>query len=329
MNASFEDLKNMVMIYNPDEIEIITKAYEYAKQLHDGQFRQSGEPYISHPVNVAYILAEMHADKDTICAGLLHDTLEDTNISKEDIAHEFNIEIANLVYGVTKLGKMNFSSKEEQNLANTRKIITGITDDVRIIVIKLADRLHNMRTLEHKSEFKQKENSLETMDIFVPFAYYIGAYGIKSELDKLLSYTLDKDIIEEEDIIAITSISLTNRIFELVKMITNNKIKEALDIYEDLVALKEPSLKIMILITRQFNQLLQIKELMSAGFNEKEIVSNMKLNPYVIKNLMRQARGFDMALLLSYVKNAIELEEAIKKGNINEKLALELLMLTR
>lgn len=197
MNASFEDLKNMVMIYNPDEIEIITKAYEYAKQLHDGQFRQSGEPYISHPVNVAYILAEMHADKDTICAGLLHDTLEDTNISKEDIAHEFNIEIANLVYGVTKLGKMNFSSKEEQNLANTRKIITGITDDVRIIVIKLADRLHNMRTLEHKSEFKQKENSLETMDIFVPFAYYIGAYGIKSELEDLTLKYLKPDMYKE------------------------------------------------------------------------------------------------------------------------------------
>lgn len=197
MNASFEDLKNMVMAYNPTEIEIITKAYEYAKKLHDGQFRQSGEPYISHPVNVAYILAEMHADRDTICAGLLHDTLEDTDITKEDIAHEFNREIANLVDGVTKLAKMNFSSKEEQNLANTRKIIAGITDDVRIIIIKLADRLHNMRTLEHKSEFKQKENSLETMDIFVPFAYYIGAYGIKSELEDLSLKYLKPDMYKE------------------------------------------------------------------------------------------------------------------------------------
>ena len=115
----------------------------------------------------------------------------------------------------------------------------------------------------------------------------------------------------------------------MVKSITNNKIQDALDIYEDLVALKEPPLKIMILITRQFNQLLQIKELIAAGFNEKDITSNMKLNPYVVKNLMRQARGFDMAMLLSYVKNAIELEEAIKQGNINDKLALEMLMLTR
>lgn len=197
MNASFDDLKKMVMSYNPTEIEIITKAYEYAKQLHDGQFRQSGEPYISHPVNVAYILAEMHADKDTICAGLLHDTLEDTKITKEDIIHHFNTEIATLVDGVTKLAKMNFSSKEEQNLANTRKIITGITDDVRIIIIKLADRLHNMRTLEYKSEFKQKENSLETMDIFVPFAYYIGAYGIKSELEDLSFKYLRPDMYKE------------------------------------------------------------------------------------------------------------------------------------
>lgn len=152
---------------------------------------------------------------------------------------------------------------------------------------------------------------------------------LKSELDKLLSFTLDKDIIEEEDIIAVTSISLTNRIFELVKSITNNKIQDALDIYEDLVALKEPPIKIMILITRQFNQLLQIKELATAGFSEKDIISSMKLNPYVVKNLMRRARGFDMAMLLSYVKNAIELEEAIKQGNINDKLALEMLMLTR
>ena len=182
---TLEDLLEKVRAYNPEEEEIIKKAYHYAEDLHAGQVRQSGEPYISHPLNVAYILADMKADKDTICAGLLHDTLEDTKITKEDIAHDFNQNIANLVDGVTKLAKMNFSSKESQNLANTRKIITGITSDVRIIIIKLADRLHNMRTLEFKSEFKQKENAMETMDIFVPLAYYIGAYRIKSELEDL------------------------------------------------------------------------------------------------------------------------------------------------
>ena len=152
---------------------------------------------------------------------------------------------------------------------------------------------------------------------------------LKSELDKLLSFTLDKDIIEEEDIRAIASVSLTGKIFDLVKMITNNKIKEALDIYEDLIALKEPPAKIMFFITKQFNQLLQIKELLFDGFSEQDIISKMNLNQYVVKNLIRQARGFDMAMLLSYIKNAIELEEAAKQGNINHKLALEMLMLTR
>ena len=196
-NITLEKLLDEVRKYNPSEVDIIKKAYEYAKTLHEGQYRQSGEPYIIHPLNVAYILAEMHADRDTVCAGLLHDTIEDTKITKEDIAHDFNQEIANLVDGVTKLAKMNFSTKEEQNSANTRKIITGITNDVRIIIIKLADRLHNMRTIEYKSEFKRKENSLETMEIFVPLAYSIGAYRIKSELEDLSFKQLRTDKYKE------------------------------------------------------------------------------------------------------------------------------------
>ena len=191
---SLNDLIMKLKEYNPEEIEVVKKAYEYAYNLHNGQMRQSGESYITHPLNVAYILAEMYADRDTICAGLLHDTLEDTHITKEDIAHDFNQNIANLVDGVTKLSKMNFSSKQDQNYANTRKIITGITEDVRIIIIKLADRLHNMRTLQFKSEFKQKENALETMEIFVPLAYYIGAYRIKSELEDLSLRYLKPDM---------------------------------------------------------------------------------------------------------------------------------------
>ena len=196
-NITLEKLLEKIKTYNEEEVNIIKKAYEYADNLHYGQYRQSGEPYITHPLNVAYILADMHADRDTVCAGLLHDTLEDTDIKKEDIAHDFNQNIANLVDGVTKLSKMNFSSKQDQNYANTRKIITGITEDVRIIIIKLADRLHNMRTLEHKSEFKQKENSLETMEIFVPLAYYIGAYRIKSELEDLSLKYLKPDMYKK------------------------------------------------------------------------------------------------------------------------------------
>ena len=198
---TIDDLLNMIKQYNYEELAAVKKAYEYAKDLHQGQKRQSGEDYITHPLNVAYILAEMKADKDTICAALLHDALEDTKTTKEEIAENFNVTIANLVDGVTKISKMNFSSKEAQNYANTRKIITGITEDVRIIIIKLADRLHNMRTLDFKVEFKQKENSLETMEIFVPLAYYIGAYRIKSELEDLSLRYLKPDMykrIEEQ-----------------------------------------------------------------------------------------------------------------------------------
>lgn len=192
-----EDLIRMVKSYNETEVDWIKKAYDYANDLHFGQTRQSGEPYITHPLSVAYILAEMHADRDTLCAALLHDTLEDTKTSKEEISELFNKEIANLVNGVTKISKMNFSSKQEQNMANTRKIITSLTSDVRIIIIKLADRLHNMRTLQFKSEFKQKENALETMEIFVPLAYYLGAYQIKNELEDLSFRYLKPDIYEE------------------------------------------------------------------------------------------------------------------------------------
>jgi len=226
-NVSLNDLLSKLNEYNPEEVEIVKKAYEYADNLHKGQMRQSGEPYISHPLNVAYILADMHADRDTICAGLLHDTLEDTKITKEDIAHDFNQNVANLVDGVTKLSKMNFSSKQDQNYANTRKIITGITEDVRIIIIKLADRLHNMRTLQFKSEFKQKENALETMEIFVPLAYYIGAYRIKSELEDLSLRYLKPDMykkIEERKLkLEEDSSSCLNEMLYKIQTLLNDK----------------------------------------------------------------------------------------------------------
>lgn len=224
---TFDDFINCIKSYNEEEVLIVTRAYKYAENLHSGQMRQSGEPYISHPLNVAYILAEMHADRDTVCAGLLHDTLEDTEIKKEDIAHDFNQTVANLVDGVTKMSKMNFSSKQAQNMANTRKIITGITEDVRIIIIKLADRLHNMRTLEFKSEFKQKENALETMEIFVPLAYYIGAYRIKSELEDLslryLKPDMYKKIEEKKFIIEDNSNMCLMEMLKTIQGLLNNK----------------------------------------------------------------------------------------------------------
>ena len=226
-NITLEKLLDEVRKYNPTEVDIIKKAYDYAKTLHEGQYRQSGESYIIHPLNVAYILAEMHADKDTVCAGLLHDTIEDTKITKEDIAHDFNQEIANLVDGVTKLAKMNFSTKEEQNSANTRKIITGITSDVRIIIIKLADRLHNMRTIEYKSEFKRKENSIETMEIFVPLAYSIVAYRIQSELEDLSFKQIRtdkyKEIEEIKDRLEEKDNSILEEMLYKIKCLLNDK----------------------------------------------------------------------------------------------------------
>ena len=196
-NISLDDLIRKVEKYNPEAVPMVMKAYQVADSLHYGQFRQSGEPYITHPLNVAYILADLHADQDTLCAGLLHDTLEDTKATKEELTNLFNPEVAKLVDGVTKISKMPYYTKAELNNANTRKIITSVMDDVRIIIIKLADRLHNMRTLEYKSEFKQKENSLETLTIFAPFAYYIGAYRIKSELEDISLKYLNPDKYKE------------------------------------------------------------------------------------------------------------------------------------
>ena len=203
--VTIDDLIKIVATYNFEGIEMIKKAYYLAEELHKGQYRQSGEPYIIHPLSVAIIIAELYGDTDTICAALLHDTIEDVeDFTKEDIVSDFNMDVANLVDGVTKLKKMNFSSKQLCNDANTRKIITSMRTDVRTIILKLADRLHNMRTLEFKKPFKQKENALETSEIFVPLANFIGAYRIKCELSDLSLKYLDPDMykaIEERKII--------------------------------------------------------------------------------------------------------------------------------
>ena len=166
----------------------IRKSYQLAAEIHKNQYRQSGEPYIIHPLNVANNLLKMEVyDPDTISAALLHDTIEDAEIefTKEDVAELINPTVAELVDGVTKMRRMNFSTTNEQTLANTRKIINGLTKDVRIILIKLADRLHNMQTLQFKTEKKQKENAIETMELFVPLALTIGAYQIKNQLEDL------------------------------------------------------------------------------------------------------------------------------------------------
>ena len=197
MISSIDELLKKVREYNPEAVETVKRAYEVADSFHAGQKRQSGDPYIVHPLNVAYTLAELHADEDTLVAGLLHDTLEDTKYTKEGIVADFNKDVAKLVDGVTKISKLNYT-KEEQNSFNTRKIILSVENDVRIIIIKLADRLHNMRTLGSKpSKYKQKENAMETLDIFVPFAYYLGSYKIKNELEDISLQYINPDKYRE------------------------------------------------------------------------------------------------------------------------------------
>ena len=222
-----KELLKKVVEYNPSEVERVKKAYYYAKELHKGQYRQSGEEYITHPLNVAYILAEIHADGDTLCAGLLHDTLEDTTTSKEEITELFNETVANLVDGVTNFNKSDFLNKKDEKAANTRKIINGLNNDVRIIIIKLADRLHNMRTLEFKSIEKQKEKALETMEIFVPLAYYMGVNNIKRELEDLsFKYLMSEEYKKSKELrdnIIYSNEPLIEEMLFKIRELLNNK----------------------------------------------------------------------------------------------------------
>lgn len=193
---NYEDIEKAIKKYitSEDEINLIKKAYDYASEAHFGDIRKSGEPYIQHPVSVAMILTDIYADYQTICAALLHDTVEDTPSTIEDIEKLFGNEIALLVNGVTKLNQINFSTENDAIIANQRKIFVGLSEDVRVIILKLADRLHNMRTLWALSEERQKKNAKETLEILTPIAHRLGIHKIKSELEDLSLRYLKPDV---------------------------------------------------------------------------------------------------------------------------------------
>ena len=186
-----EELIAEVESYNPDvDQELLRHAFEVAARAHEGQTRRSGEEFIQHPLGVARICAELHLDGQTIAAALLHDVVEDTGADLEEIRTGFGDEIAQLVDGVTKLTRISFQSREQAEAENYRKMIVAMAQDVRVILIKLADRLHNMRTIEYQSKQTQGQKARETLEVYAPLAHRLGIHKLKWELEDLAFQTL-------------------------------------------------------------------------------------------------------------------------------------------
>lgn len=198
-NITIEDLLNRVATYddNPEDQKLIRNAYDYAYRKHFSQKRITGDDYITHPLNVAWILTDVNADGKAIAAALLHDTIEDSDSTYEEINNLFGEEVAKIVDGVTKINRLNFTTDSEQMAANQRKILVGLSSDVRVLIVKLADRLHNMRTLYVLSEAKQKRKAKETLEILTPVAHRLGMYKLKSELEDLSLRYLNPDAYYE------------------------------------------------------------------------------------------------------------------------------------
>jgi guanosine-3',5'-bis(diphosphate) 3'-pyrophosphohydrolase len=181
----------------PPAQQMVRKAYERAASAHRGQHRLSGEEYVNHPLEVAAILADLELDGETIAAALLHDTVEDTALTADEVEREFGPEVARLVDGVTKLGRIALRSDQQQQAENIRKMMVAMAEDLRVVLIKLADRLHNMRTLDPLPEVKRRKISRETLDIYAPLAHRLGIGQIKWELEDLAFRNLEPDAYDD------------------------------------------------------------------------------------------------------------------------------------
>ena len=185
-------LENKVLAYTPNlDKARLFDAFTYADNAHASQQRKDGSPYITHPLAVADLVADLELDPDSVIAALLHDTIEDTGATHEDVAKRFGEPVAELVEGVTKLTRVQYASREEKQMENLRKMLLAMSKDIRVILIKICDRLHNMRTMQYQSPKKQREKALETMEIYAPLAHRLGMQRIKWELEDLSLKYLD------------------------------------------------------------------------------------------------------------------------------------------
>lgn len=229
---TFKEIKELLITqkHSQEDIEQVEKAYRFAKKLHEGQFRASGEPYIIHPVEVAKILAGLEVDTHTLIAAFLHDVLEDTDTKPETIEELFGSDVLNLVQGVTKLGKLQFKSKEERQAENFRRLFIAMANDIRVIFLKLADRLHNMRTLNFMEPEKQKKIAKETLDIFAPLANRLGIYKIKAELEDLsLRYLEPEKYYEIAQLVAQTKADREETVNLLIDKISKDVQKNGIN----------------------------------------------------------------------------------------------------
>jgi guanosine-3',5'-bis(diphosphate) 3'-pyrophosphohydrolase len=222
------DIVDRVMEYNPGaNVDIIERAYVYSARVHLGQMRLSGEPYLSHPLEVAAILSEMKLDEESIAAGLLHDVIEDTKATPEEIEDIFGPEIKNIVSGVTKLSKLPFNSSEDRQAESIRKMLLAMADDIRVILIKLADRLHNMKTLQFHKENKRRAIAKETLDIYAPISARLGIYWIKNELEDMSFRYLQPEEHERIDRFINKDIAEREKYIEEVKSYIKKKMDDS------------------------------------------------------------------------------------------------------